>query len=361
MKLSFYLNSLITPPCFFPIVAIAGTQSIFGSQVIGGYQDAQSFDHRDATTDPENFELFRNLDEVAGENAEDTGTQFENDDHLVENNTHHHYRGGYQQQPARASNLHQGTQPSKSRGQHQRFGGNNVLNQQNQNVMAKKQKNKILGGHGRGETSIPKQLGKAQAEAHFLKQEVDRANREAADLKRQLEEYQKKDKGGHKKVKVVGRKAQPKMEIAGVWSELKDVFKKFVYTRKKFMRNEMDEEEVMLDCLMLTNEWPQLKDLEQEDLMEEVRTYLATYGSKMTAWMNECRSQDQTSCRQQWLHDLNKGIAFTWEQVLKVALRHPKHLRILDEENGSPEVNERNKEVNLRRRSAPSPTPFSIR
>ena len=77
MKLSFYLNSLITPPCFFPIVAIAGRQSIFGSQVIGGYQDAQSFDHRDATTDPENFELFRNLDEVAGENAEDNGTHFE--------------------------------------------------------------------------------------------------------------------------------------------------------------------------------------------------------------------------------------------------------------------------------------------
>ena len=304
MKLSFLATLTIIPPCFFPIVALAGTrQSLFGSQV-GSFdddhhQDAQNFDQSVLHNDnayPNNFELFKNLDKTVVE-EEDSGTQFEKEDHLVDNNTHHHYRGGYQQQPARASNLHQGTQPSKSRGQHQRFGGNNVLNQQNQNVMAKKQKNKLLGGHGKGGTSIPKQLGKAQAEAHFLKQEVDRANREAADLKRQLEEYQKKDKGGHKKVKVVGRKAQPKMEIAGVWSEAKDACKKHVYTLNKFTRNEKDEEEVMLLCLQLTNEWPMIKDLEGEDLMEEVKSHIATCGSKMTAWMNECRSQDQTSCR----------------------------------------------------------------
>ena len=149
---------------------------------------------------------------------------------------------------------------------------------------------------------------------------------------------EKSHKANHKKVKVVKRKVEAKPEIAGVLSELREAFKKEVHPRTRFMEHEKDECQVMLDCLKHANEWSALKDLPGDELEEEVKSYLATYGPKMTAWMNECRSQDQTSLRNVWIDLRNKGLLITAVQLLKVVLGNPKHLLLLDENTGDEEV-----------------------
>ena len=339
-ELSVVATSTKTPHCFSPIVAVAVAfaerPSIFGPTFLGGVgsfdQDQQDqevdHDHEDNTYGS-GFGVFSRMgEEQEVQDMEDNNTLLDGhyQDQRVEN------RGCHILPPA--STVRHKTKTTKL--------GGNTLQQRSMNIMnatKKSRTNKHLKGGATSGNHI-------HTEAFFLQQEVDKANREKNELKRRLEALEKSQMGFHKKVKVVKRKVEAKPEIAGTWSELRDAFKKEVHPKTRFMEHEKDEYQVMLDCLKHTNEWSALKDLPGEELEEEVKSYLATYGSKMAAWMNECRSQDQTSCRNVWIDLRNKGLAATAEQLLKVALRPPKHLLLLDEDTGNEEVDAKNKEVN---------------
>ena len=307
------------------MLRIVDRASLFGGpQFLGGVgsfdnQDAQrELDHQDNTYGP-GLAVFDDI-------QEDNGTILDGQDHRVENRGYH--------QLTMASAVRTKAKTSKL--------GGNTLQQRSQNVMNMTKKNK---NHrtGKGGATIGNQT---QTETFFLQQEVLKANNENNELKRQLEELRKSQKGSQKRVKVVKRKVEAKPEIAGVWSELREAYKKDVHPSIKFLDLEKDENAVMLACLQKTNEWSALNDLTGEELEEEVKSYRATYGPKMTAWMNECRSQDQTSCRNVWIELRNKGLLVTADQLLKVALRNQKHLLLLDENTGDQEVDAKNKEVN---------------
>ena len=272
-------------------------------------------------------------EEQEDEIEEDNGTLLDGQDQQVEIR-------GYHQLPT-ASTVRHRTKTTKLGGKELRGAGSNALQQRNLNLdMTKMQRSNKSAKGG----AVPK--SRLETEAFLLKAEVDKANKERIELKRQLEELRNSQKGSHKRVKVVKRKVEAKPEIAGVWSELREAYKKDVHPSVKFLDHEKDECAVMLACLQKTNEWSALNHLTGEELEEEVKSYRATYGPKMTAWTNECRSQDQTSCRNVWIDLRNKGLLVTADQLLKVALRNPKHLLLLNENTGDQEVDAKNEEAN---------------
>ena len=182
--------------------------------------------------------------------------------------------------------------------------------------------------------------------------EPARLKEELADVKQENNEMKKRlellENNGSKKAKAQKHVVQQKKKNKGVWTELKSALVDKVYDEKKFLNNEADEYDLMHECLQYTEEWPRIQDLKPADLKAEVESYQDAYGSQLVAEMNTKRSTDQTKVRDKWLElrKKDKDPGLTAEQMLRVALRNPKYLLVLDEDAGDPEENAKNKQVN---------------
>ena len=336
--------------CFFIFAAaISGRQGLFGSRV------ATFDDGEDAQQQEEYYSGFGGFEPLAPEedvaDSDDFGTSFDRNNDTAENVYHHQ---GYQSRTKRPVNIRPATvvhgAPVRRRGgkhlrlplQDQRL---NAPYQQNQEKMAgkndkRKRTTKSGGSTAAGATT------RSETENERLKAELAEKEKELQDFKRRADQLEKEKNVPNKKVKKEKRKVEEKKEMTGTWCELEEAFKAYVYPSIKFMRKPEDEYDVMLLSLQHTNEWPKLKDLEGEELEDEVNSYLKVYAGKMSHLMNQERSQHQSALRTKWIEDNKIGVAPTAAQLLKVARRNPKYLQILDEEGGTPEENQKNKEIN---------------
>ena len=347
----------------FAFAAVAERQGLFGNRFASfdDGQDAQGYHGAGDNYDGHcgGFVGFHDLDE---EETEDLGTDFGGDeDHQQPNNHYHPLPPGYSSRPRRPINsgppiIGQGAPRRRKGGKLLRLPGqeprSDALTQRNLNIMTKKHqkggKKSASAATGRATTT------RSNTENDRLKKEVEAKKKEMEAKEKELQEFKRKyedlqNKGGddtNKKAKKDKHVVKPKKNIAGTWLELKNAFRNEAYAHYKFMSSEDDEVEVMIYTLKYCSWWPQLKDLSQEDLEAEAKSYVEVYGPQITAEMNELRTQHQSAIRKVWIDMRKKGPAPSAKMLLKVARRNPKYLQVLDEEGGTPEENEKNKALN---------------
>ena len=182
---------------------------------------------------------------------------------------------------------------------------------------------------------------RSAAENDRLKKEKEGLKGENEALKKELSELKNNDKSKADRAKLL----QASVLDDKVFTMLRNGLKN-VYNSIKFIDCEDDESLVMSLCLEHTTDWPKIKALDGADLDDVVKSYVAVYGQKICKEMNRLRSGDQSTLRKIWIDLRNNGTKITSKQFLKVAVRDPKYLQILDEKGGTPEENKKNKELN---------------
>ena len=175
-----------------------------------------------------------------------------------------------------------------------------------------------------------------------LKEELEKQKQEAQELKQKVLELESGQK--HKADQVKLLKAAG--EDDNVYMMLKNGLVKDVYNSFKFLFVEEEVEELVAACLEHTTDWPKIKALDGPDMDAVVQSYVDVYGSSICSAMNTARSTDQTQLRNKWLDLQKKGKLATAAMYLKVALRDPDHLLILDENTGDEKVDAENKKKN---------------
>ena len=111
------------------------------------------------------------------------------------------------------------------------------------------------------------------------------------------------------------------------------------------MTCDADEDKIMTLVLKETEDWKNLKDLTEEDLLEQIEVYLKAYGTKLTELMNKTRSEDQSAVRKRYIEDVQGGMIVSAKKYLGV-MQRPDLLLLLDEDTDDQGVNDQNKEVN---------------
>ena len=175
-----------------------------------------------------------------------------------------------------------------------------------------------------------------------LKEELEKQKQEAQELKQKVLELESGQK--HKADQVKLLKAAG--EDDNVYMMLKKGLDKDVYNSLKFLYVEEEVFDLVAACLEHTTDWPKIKALDGPDMDAVVQSYVDVYGSSICSAMNTARSTDQTQLRNKWLDLQKKGKLATAAMYLKVALRDPDHLLILDENTGDEKVDAENKKKN---------------
>ena len=194
---------------------------------------------------------------------------------------------------------------------------------------------------------------RSAAENKKLKEENEKLKREIEQLKsgdasnESEDESEEKPKIQKVKAKATKKKAKAKALETGVWAELKDALKEKECNDIKFLNSESDEHQLMKACLQSTNQWARIQDLSEEELNDEVQTYVDAYGSKLCAEMNRTRSAHQSNLKKVWSENRNKDLIDPSQQLLlRVARRDPKHLQILPEDTGNRDQDAKNEDLN---------------
>ena len=175
-----------------------------------------------------------------------------------------------------------------------------------------------------------------------LKQQLEKQKQEAQEWKKKAEAYESGQLDKADALKLL----KPAGEDKNVLLMLTNGLKQDVYNYFKFMTVKEDVGCVISECLKHTTDWPKIKKLDGEDLDDVVQSYVDVYGSSICSAMNTARSTDQTQLRNKWLDLKQKGKLATAAMYLKVALRDPDHLLILDENTGDEKVDAENKKKN---------------
>ena len=195
---------------------------------------------------------------------------------------------------------------------------------------------------------------RSAAENKKLKEENEKLKREIAQLKSDDASDESEEEPRNKKAKATKKKAKAKVLETGVWAELKKALKEKEYNDIKFLHSESDEHQLMKACLQSTNQWPRLSELSEEELDDEVQTYVDAYGSKLCGEMNRTRGTHQSSLRKVWCENrkkeladpLNNDLTDPAQKLLRVARREPKYLLILPEDTGNKDQDAKNKQLN---------------
>ena len=336
------------------IVAVAGRQALFGNRLASfdEGQDAQEFDDVGGNYE-DDYGEFGGFHGHLDQETDDFGTEFGDEEY-------HQHSQGYRSRPRRPVNsgptiIGQGAPRRRKGGKILRVPDQDPrtepLTQRNLNIMAKdklgKQKKKTSASGRTAVTRSDTERDRLKAEVAEKDKAMAAKEKELQDAKRKLEDLQNQGKDdSNKKAKTEKHEVKPKKKNEGIWLELKNSFRTNSYPYVKFLTCEADEIEVMLRALRYTSQWEHLKDLSEEDQEAEAKSYVEVYGHKMSAEMNEIRTQHQSAIRTRWIKARKDDKAPSAAQLLRVARRNPVYLQILDEEGGTPEENEKNKAIN---------------
>ena len=175
------------------------------------------------------------------------------------------------------------------------------------------------------------------------------SEKENQDLKKQLELLKKQQALGKRKWYQAFSVELDK----GVKTQLADVVRQYVWPNWQFLASEEEEIEAMTMALeRVASEWKKLKDLNEDDLKEQVKEYLKIYGNELTSKINSIRNQVQQNVRKEWVGLYKNGQKISAKQMLVVAQR-PSDLIELEEidedEQELPENMEHNEKFKKRR------------
>ena len=175
------------------------------------------------------------------------------------------------------------------------------------------------------------------------------SEKENQNLKKQLEDLKKLQATGKRKRHQVFMVELDK----GFKTQLSDVIRQHVWPNWQFLASEEEEIAAMTMAIeKVDSEWKKVKDLDEEDLKEQVKEYLKIYGKELTSKINAIRNQMQQNMRKEWVGSYKNGDKVSAKQFLIVAQR-PADLIELEEvdedENELPE-NKQHNEKNKKRR-----------
>lgn len=153
--------------------------------------------------------------------------------------------------------------------------------------------------------------------------EVTAKEKKTEELKRKLEASLDKHQAGsgrNKRFRSANLWDVTENQEVGGW--LKTLFRTIVWDKSKFLANEQELDEVMFNCLMLTQSVAtRLEKLEEDEQETMVRRYSVVYGMKCTKVINDKRNGWQQDVKKVHMALLKEGKAFTSKQLLHVAQR----------------------------------------